>query len=371
MTSLGQVLSDIYDVPYVHLFANATTAIAASLNALGLKSVSIGLPNSVCPNVPIGILLSGNYPYFIDIDPLTLGVNLDILKSDVGNISCFINVHAYGIITNPERVADICIAGGVPVIQDLAVAQYSLHQRDNLLQYADVSILSFGIGKLINAGHGGAALTSNKSLSNQLSSLATQLTPQTQSSRNKTQELNSYHTSFYNTYYPTGLVERNTDLYISLVQSNMSGFYHSFDPSYSSFIINQLNSIDDIISDRFAKCDECRASLHPLCENGKIIMPDTPEGSLLWRFNILISQRDLVLRSLLKMSMPISSWYPSADIFFGFTRGGNPYYSDFIGETILNIWITSDVSHDYLDSVYRTLDLLLPESSTPSIPSYA
>ena len=69
------------------------------------------------------------------------------------------------------------------------------------------------------------------------------------------------------------------------------------------------------------------------------------EGSVFWRYNILLpKKRDYIFRELLSEGFPISSWYPSVVPFFEDNCNFKTPIADKQGREILNLWVNDEVN---------------------------
>ena len=190
---LENSLSILHDQKYAFLLGNATTALFVALNALGLKNKRIAIPNSVCVHVPIAIYLSGNTPHYLDISKSTLGIDLKELKSFGNKVDAVIAVHAYGAICDIIEIGNYCKTKNIPLIEDLAVSQGSSINNQPVGSFSDIAVVSFGSGKVIDVGHGGALLTSNKIFIERINYLIKNLEFQEEFKLNQVKAFNQYH----------------------------------------------------------------------------------------------------------------------------------------------------------------------------------
>ena len=82
--------------------------------------------------------------------------------------SAILPVHVYGNPCNVERIEEISNEHGLKVIYDAAHAFYTKIYGETVLNYGDMSILSFHATKVFNTMEGGAVITSNKKIKNQV-----------------------------------------------------------------------------------------------------------------------------------------------------------------------------------------------------------
>jgi perosamine synthetase len=97
-----------------------------------------------------------------DVDPLSLDFDFAQLSQVAdSNVLCVLVTHLLGIGVDVPRVVELCRQRGIFVVED--VAQAFGGERDGVPFGAmgDVSFLSFGRGKNITCGSGGAILTND------------------------------------------------------------------------------------------------------------------------------------------------------------------------------------------------------------------
>ena len=137
--------------------------------------------------------------------------------------------------------------------------------------------------------------------------------------------------------------------------------YSSFNPMYVREIEYNVSKIDQLLDERAKNFDKLYSALNLYQSQGLSIFRP-PSGSVNWRFNVFINNRDCILKSLLNLKYPVSSWFPSADIYFNsrHTEIDNYSISDQVGNTILNLWVNEKANDDYIMNVSSQLLSLLP-----------
>ena len=109
-----------------------------------------------------------------------------------------------------------------------------------------------------------------------------------------------------------------------------------------------LDSLVDLRRNKAETLERLLASYEP---NIRLFYP--PAGSVHWRFNLFINNRDNLLKLLLAKNFKVSSWFPSADLFFEdrTLSGINTAVSDSVGDQILNLWVNEEVDIDYIKAI--------------------
>jgi len=152
-------LAQYLDVQYVSLFNNGTTALLVSLRALELTGEVITTPYSFVATAH-SILWNGLTPVFVDIDPITCNLNLDLIEEAITEkTSAILPVHVYGNPCETTRIQQIAEKHNLKVIYDAAHAFGVEKNGKSILNEGDLSILSFHATKVFNTFEGGAIIS--------------------------------------------------------------------------------------------------------------------------------------------------------------------------------------------------------------------
>ncbi len=159
---LEKRLAEYLGVKYISLFCNGTIALLTALQTLGVKGEVITTPFSFVATAH-SLLWNNLTPVFVDIDPLTY--NLDpskIEKAITKNTSAIMPVHVYGTPCDVNAVQKIADKHNLKVIYDAAHAFGVKINGDSVLNYGDLSVLSFHATKTYNTIEGGAIICHDK-----------------------------------------------------------------------------------------------------------------------------------------------------------------------------------------------------------------
>lgn len=355
-------LSILHDKEYVLLTGNATAGIYLTLKALGLKNDIIGIPNNVCINVPIAVNLSANISKYLDISKCTLGLSVESLKDELNDIAAVIAIHSYGSTCAIEEIKQICNENNIPLIEDFAVAQGATVNNLPVGSFGDVSITSFGAGKIIDCRHGGAILTNDRELFIEIAKAEKEFNIDTNNCH-RVSQLSIYYKQLYNKHYGKDI---NKDIhdFQRKVEDTKKAFLIRFDDRYRDIIFNKLNKLEDNIKKR----SENAKKFHEAFSNWnlrEIKVFNPPHGAVYWRFNIFIDKiRNNLLEYLLRRKYLVSSWYPSVDIFFESRLKSDVItsISDSIGDSILNLWVNQEIDDHYIKGITDEIVLYLKGS---------
>lgn len=143
-------------VPFISLFANGTLGLITALQALRVTGEVITTPYSFVATAH-SLLWHGNKPVFVDVEPRTL--NLDpgrIEEAITPQTTAIMAVHCYGNPCDVERIQQIADNYNLRIIYDAAHAFGVRYKDVSLLNFGDLSVLSFHATKVFNTFEGGA-----------------------------------------------------------------------------------------------------------------------------------------------------------------------------------------------------------------------
>lgn len=155
---LEEALCEYLGVKYISVFTNGTLPLITALQALRITGEVITTPYSFVATTH-ALWWNGIKPVFVDIDPQTL--NLDpkkIERAITPKTTAIMPVHVYGNPCNIEEIQAIADKYGLKVIYDAAHAFGVRINGESILNYGDMSTLSFHATKTYNTIEGGALI---------------------------------------------------------------------------------------------------------------------------------------------------------------------------------------------------------------------
>jgi dTDP-4-amino-4,6-dideoxygalactose transaminase len=161
---LEKRLTEYLGVKNIVLVANGTVALEIAYRILGLQGFAVTTPFSFVATTS-SLVTNGNLPIFADIDPKTF--NLDpknIEKCITPNTSAIVPVHVFGNGCEVEEIEEIAKKHDLKVIYDAAHAFDVKFKGESILNYGDISTLSFHATKLFHSIEGGALIINDDSL---------------------------------------------------------------------------------------------------------------------------------------------------------------------------------------------------------------
>ncbi len=186
---LEVALTEYLKVPYVSLFTNGTLPLLTALQALRITGEVITTPYSFVATTH-SIWWNGCKPVFVDIDPKTGNIDPDKIEAAITpRTTAIMPVHCYGKPCDVRRIKEIADTYGLKVIYDAAHAfaleipknesdytrafdeahnalepckpvcrEKQTVETESILNWGDISTLSFHATKVYNTIEGGAMI---------------------------------------------------------------------------------------------------------------------------------------------------------------------------------------------------------------------
>lgn len=151
-------LAEYLGVEFISLFANGTLGLIVALQSLRVTGEVITTPYSFVATAH-SLLWNGIRPVFVDVLPETLNLDPSKIESAITpKTTAIMPVHCYGRPCDVEAIQKIADTYNLKVIYDAAHAFGVRDSKDSLLQYGDLSVLSFHATKVFNTFEGGAVV---------------------------------------------------------------------------------------------------------------------------------------------------------------------------------------------------------------------
>ena len=157
-------LAEYLGVKYVSLFTNATLALVTALQALNITGEVITTPYSFVATTH-ALWWNNIKPVFVDIEPEYCNLDPEKIEAVITpKTTAIMPVHVYGNPCNVRRINEIADKYGLKVIYDACHSFGVKINNESVLNFGDLSILSFHATKVFNTFEGGAIISHNKSM---------------------------------------------------------------------------------------------------------------------------------------------------------------------------------------------------------------
>jgi dTDP-4-amino-4,6-dideoxygalactose transaminase len=151
-------LANYLGVKYISVFANGTLALITALQALRVTGEVITTPYSFVATTH-ALWWNNIKPVFVDIEPEFLTLDPNRIEAAITpKTTAIMPVHVYGNPCKVDEINKIAETYGLRVIYDAAHAFGVNISGKSVLNYGDLSILSFHATKVFNTIEGGAII---------------------------------------------------------------------------------------------------------------------------------------------------------------------------------------------------------------------
>ena len=161
-------LRDHLDVKDLLAVSNGTIAIQLAIKALGLKGEIITTPFSYVATVS-SIVWENCEPVFVDIDADHLTIDAAKIEASITErTTAILATHVYGNPCDVEAIQTIAERHDLKVIYDAAHCFGVKYKGESILNWGDVSTLSFHATKLFHTGEGGGIVCNDPELAHKI-----------------------------------------------------------------------------------------------------------------------------------------------------------------------------------------------------------
>lgn len=340
VTEFENLVAEFTGTQYGVATANGTAALHISLILSDIKRGDcVIVPNLTFIASANAIKYTGADPVFIDADPNTWQMDLDLLgsfleentqieekgarlKSNGKLIKAIMPVHVLGNMCNMDKLLSIANKFNLIVIEDASEALGSYYNGQHAGSFGELGCFSFNGNKIITCGGGGAIVTNNEGLAKKAKHLTTQA---------KADSFEYYHDEIGYNYR---LV--NTSAAIGVAQMEQLEKFIQLKHEIKNFYQEQLSGVGDI---EFQAVE-------------KNINPNW------WLFTIKTKRQKELLKILNENKMQSRPfWVPMNQL----PMFKNDLYvtendlSDFVYQRCLSIPCSTDITSEQLTSIAETI----------------
>jgi len=171
-----QMIAEYTGARHCIVVNNGTVSLSLAAMAVGISANDeVIVPNYTMIATPNSIKMLGATPVFVDVDPDTLCLDIDLVKKSVTNrTKAIILVSANGRypLQGVEAFQNLCAKMNLTLIEDSAQSLGSFYPNGRHIgTVGAVGSFSFSAPKIISTGQGGAIVTNDDSLARKIRKL--------------------------------------------------------------------------------------------------------------------------------------------------------------------------------------------------------
>ncbi|MBL8028977.1 MAG: DegT/DnrJ/EryC1/StrS family aminotransferase [Fibrobacteres bacterium] len=149
-------LCEYLKVKYISLFSNGTLALVTALQSLRITGEVITTPYSFVATTH-ALWWNNIKPTFVDIEPNTFNIDPEAIEAAITpHTTAIMPVHVYGNPCDVHKIKDIADSYGLKVIYDACHTFGVTLKGEPVLNFGDLSVMSFHATKVYNTFEGGA-----------------------------------------------------------------------------------------------------------------------------------------------------------------------------------------------------------------------
>ena len=168
LVTLEKKLEEYLGVKHCILVSNGTIAIQLALKSFNITKEVITTPYSYVATTN-ALLWENCKPVFVDIDQNSFSIDTKLIESAITkDTEAILATHCYGLPGELERIEQIAKRYKLKVIYDAAHAFGVQCRGESILNYGDLSTLSFHATKLFHTVEGGAIICHDDELAEKI-----------------------------------------------------------------------------------------------------------------------------------------------------------------------------------------------------------
>ncbi len=164
MRRLEAEFREYFGVKHVWFVSSGKAALSLILHALHSLSgrQKVVVPGYTCFSVPSAVVRARLSVMLCDVDPKSFDLDhAQLTQMADSTVLCVLATHLLGIAADVPQIVEICRQRGIFVVEDVAQAFGGDYEGKPFGTMSDVAFLSFGRGKNISCGSGGAILSND------------------------------------------------------------------------------------------------------------------------------------------------------------------------------------------------------------------
>lgn len=176
LRALGAELRERFAAREVALTDSGTSALVLALRLAAGRGGTVAYPGYACVDLAAAARFAGARVRLYDLDPRTLSPDLDALERALRRgVDAVVVAPLYGFPPDLAAVAELAARYCATVIEDGAQGAGATLDDRPLGAFGSLSVLSFGRGKGLSGGHGGALLSRDARFDERVSRLADEM----------------------------------------------------------------------------------------------------------------------------------------------------------------------------------------------------
>lgn len=340
---LSEKLGSLAGRKHVHITGSGTAALMVACSLSPPERPRVLIPAISCPQVAYGVMYANREPVLTDvresdatIDPQRVAAALAADPS----IGAVVGVHLYGHAADLDALRAVTRSHGALLIEDAAQAQGGSYPDGSPFgSKGDVSVMSFGHTKIIDAGGGGALMLDDEVMARSADRRISRLPSPPENIAELRQQYSRLYYAMWEAY---SMDPRFGMLFRPMPSLFRRLFVHAATEDRIARIVNVLPGLNEALRHRRMMFSVLEIALQDV--PGVRVFRVNSDIAAPWRFSFRVpsSARHRLLEALRGARFHASAWYPSLSGWCVPVKGGRD--RDFpvaraIGSEVVNLWI--------------------------------
>jgi len=126
-------VKELYSPAFFRFARSGTESLTILLQLLKLRANSrIGVPLYCCSAVFDAIVAAGHIPVFLEVDPVSYGLDAQFLREKRQALDALVIVHVFGYPNDLRAVRDALSGRDIPIVEDCAHSLFGSGRRGRL-----------------------------------------------------------------------------------------------------------------------------------------------------------------------------------------------------------------------------------------------
>jgi perosamine synthetase len=176
LEAFERAVAAYHSIPDAVAVSSGTAGLHLALLALGIgEGCEVIVPSYAFVAVANAVLQVRSTPVFVDIDPVTLNLDPELVEEAITpRTRAILVVHTFGVPADMDRLQEIARRHNLALIEDACEAIGAEYDLRKVGSFGDLAVLGFYPNKQITTGEGGCVLVRNGELADRLRSLRNQ-----------------------------------------------------------------------------------------------------------------------------------------------------------------------------------------------------
>jgi len=316
------------------LVGRATTGLYLLFEALDVDG-SVVFPAYTCPSPVYAAQYAGATPQFCDVREDDYNLTADSVASALTpDTEAVVGINMFGHPVEWDEIADVCADHGVTFVEDACQSVGSTYNGRAAGGFSEVSFLSFGNKKPLDAGGGGAVLADDPALVERIRRRERELPVHDES---RLEELyDHYRELYYSIDDLRAVTDRAERLFGALPAAFRDLYVRGLRAEQVGSISAALDTHEETIDRRRSHASRYRSAL----DDPRIDHPEPLGEPVYYRYSLTLPSapaRDHVVTVLREQDIHVSTLYDPIHRRFG-DGGSYPTAADLSARTI-NLWV--------------------------------